>query len=204
MTKNIRTKEELIAIAKQEFLDKGYEGASLRSICNQAGVTTGAIYFFFKNKDELFQAVVGGTLSGFMSVFEGHIQEEMDEDFSVYTHKQGDHDDIAKAIIEVLYKDHDAAIILISKASGSSYEHVIDTVIEMTERYMKRLADKYAESMPGKKVDKYMLHYLSHAMVESFVHLIMHVSSKSKAERYVKKLMEYHVEGWLKYVLTDK
>ena len=48
LTKNAKTKEDLIAVAKQEFLDKGFEGASLRTICKKAGVTTGAVYFFLE------------------------------------------------------------------------------------------------------------------------------------------------------------
>ncbi|MBQ8826815.1 MAG: helix-turn-helix transcriptional regulator, partial [Oscillospiraceae bacterium] len=43
-------KIRLIETAKKEFLDKGYEKASLRKICADADVTTGAMYFFFKNK----------------------------------------------------------------------------------------------------------------------------------------------------------
>ena len=32
--------------------------ASLRNICKEAGVTTGALYFFFKDKEDLFAALV--------------------------------------------------------------------------------------------------------------------------------------------------
>ena len=36
--------------AVQEFLEKGYEKANLRSICKRANVTTGAFYFSFESK----------------------------------------------------------------------------------------------------------------------------------------------------------
>lgn len=48
------TKEKLLASAKSEFLKKGYMKASLRKICANAEVTTGALYFFFKDKEDLF------------------------------------------------------------------------------------------------------------------------------------------------------
>ena len=53
------TRKELLKCAKEEFMDKGFMGASLRNICQKAGVTTGALYFFFKDKDDLFCNVVG-------------------------------------------------------------------------------------------------------------------------------------------------
>lgn len=53
MSEQSATKANLIDAAKKEFLDKGYEKASLRKICADADVTTGAMYFFFKNKQRL-------------------------------------------------------------------------------------------------------------------------------------------------------
>ena len=47
------TKDKLLISAKQEFLEKGYQKASLRNICKNAGVTTGALYFFFQDKEDL-------------------------------------------------------------------------------------------------------------------------------------------------------
>ena len=52
------TREKLLASARQEFLEKGYMQASLRSICKNAGVTTGALYFFFQDKEDLFTQLV--------------------------------------------------------------------------------------------------------------------------------------------------
>ncbi len=56
------TKIHLIQCAKKEFMEKGFVGASLRGICQKAGVTTGALYFFFQDKDDLFCEVVGNFM----------------------------------------------------------------------------------------------------------------------------------------------
>ncbi len=47
------TKERLLESALAEFSEKGYMKASLRKICAGAGVTTGALYFFFNDKEDL-------------------------------------------------------------------------------------------------------------------------------------------------------
>lgn len=52
------TRDRLLKAAMREFALRGYKGASLRQICASAGVTTGALYFFFKNKEDLFRTVV--------------------------------------------------------------------------------------------------------------------------------------------------
>ena len=52
------TRDELVRAATDEFFACGYSGASLRQICARAGVTTGALYFFFKNKQDLLKSVI--------------------------------------------------------------------------------------------------------------------------------------------------
>ena len=51
--KDSETKERLLACAKKEFVEKGYAKASLRAICREAGVTTGALYFFFQRRKRM-------------------------------------------------------------------------------------------------------------------------------------------------------
>lgn len=55
----METKNKLLVAARKEFLAKGYERASLRVMSKDAGFTAGLIYSYFKNKDDLFNAVTG-------------------------------------------------------------------------------------------------------------------------------------------------
>lgn len=48
----------LIQSAREEFITNGFLKADLKSICENAGVTTGAVYKRYKGKEELFEAVV--------------------------------------------------------------------------------------------------------------------------------------------------
>ncbi|MBR1912577.1 MAG: TetR/AcrR family transcriptional regulator, partial [Treponema sp.] len=66
------TKEKLLQSAKTEFLEKGYTAASLRTICKNAGVTTGALYFFFKDKEDLFASLVQAPLEKIMGIVTDH------------------------------------------------------------------------------------------------------------------------------------
>ncbi|NLA69631.1 MAG: TetR family transcriptional regulator [Clostridiales bacterium] len=64
-----KTKEDML-ITKQDilnagfdcFFEKGFAATSLEAVAKQAGVTRGAIYWHFKNKMELYSAVVDMTL----------------------------------------------------------------------------------------------------------------------------------------------
>lgn len=53
-----RKKQHILEAAIMKFTEKGFEKTSLREIASAAGLTTGAIYHHFKNKDELFYHAV--------------------------------------------------------------------------------------------------------------------------------------------------
>lgn len=51
----IRKREALLNCARDEFEEKGFEGATARSIAERAGVATGTFYQYFSNKDEILR-----------------------------------------------------------------------------------------------------------------------------------------------------
>ena len=57
--------ERLIEAARDEFAEKGYEGASLRTIAERAGSSKGAIYVRYPDKEALYTAVVDPVVEGF-------------------------------------------------------------------------------------------------------------------------------------------
>ena len=59
----VETKAKILESAKNEFLEKGFINASLRTIASNAGVTTGAMYRHFKDKDALFCALVDEAIA---------------------------------------------------------------------------------------------------------------------------------------------
>ncbi len=55
--KRERTRTKLLEAARSLIREKGHEHATLEAIAERAGMTTGAIYGNFKNRDELFLAL---------------------------------------------------------------------------------------------------------------------------------------------------
>ena len=55
--KRIRTRARLLAAARDLVREKGYEQTTLEDVATRAGMTSGAIYGNFKNRDALFMAL---------------------------------------------------------------------------------------------------------------------------------------------------
>ena len=67
--KSLTTLEKIQDAALAEFLDKGFQGAFLRQIVKNAGVTTGAFYGYFSSKEALFNALVEPHAAALMGRF---------------------------------------------------------------------------------------------------------------------------------------
>jgi len=196
-------KEKLIACARKEFLEKGFEKASLRKICTEAGLTTGAVYFFFQDKNGLFGAVVEEPVRKIKEILLRHFESENQAEFAEYQHTDGDHDDFAEELIPVLYQHYDAVLILLTKAQGSEYENFLDSLIDVIEQQYQKIAEIYASLHPDKMINEYILHWFVHLHLNAFTHLITHEPDEQKALTLIKPIMNYLVQGWLDLILTD-
>jgi AcrR family transcriptional regulator len=68
--KRMRTRAALIEAAAAVIGEKGYDRASLEEIAARAGMTRGAVYGNFRNKEELFLAIVAAHWQPTMPPFE--------------------------------------------------------------------------------------------------------------------------------------
>ena len=53
-----KTRQRLIEAARRLFMERGYEGATVRDIAGSADLSTGAVFASFADKTELFNAVL--------------------------------------------------------------------------------------------------------------------------------------------------
>lgn len=74
------TREQILSVAAQLFLERGFSNVSIRDICERCEVTPPTIYHYFGNKDRLFQAVIRRTLS---------LSEFKDSLYTIVGEKQG-------------------------------------------------------------------------------------------------------------------
>lgn len=191
-------REKLIESAKTEFLEKGYAKASLRKICANAGVTTGALYFFFEDKEDIFGAIVEKPLAELLGIVNAHFSQDesyLDEHES-YSHVHGGHDEFAQILIHHLYTNYDAFILLLTKSEGTCYHGAADRVVSLVELHSRRVISKLTDSMEGMKVNDYIVHWLTHIMIDSFIHLLIHEKNEKMAVSRMRRIMDYIIKGY--------
>ena len=194
------TREKLLISAKKEFLEKGYMKSSLRSICREAGVTTGALYFFFKDKEDLFISLVDRPLHMLFEMIDHYYNKGLESEEVMREALNGDYEEdiiISRAVIGFLYQYYDEFMLLIQKSQGSKYENWMDEFIVLAERHFRMLADEFSKAKGLNRIDNHIIHWISHMQIESVVHTLVHDKSEAEAVENFETMSRYVIAGWM-------
>jgi len=58
----IKSQQKILAAAQEEFIAQGYKGATVQSIADRAGLPKANVLYYFKNKENIYHAVLDQTL----------------------------------------------------------------------------------------------------------------------------------------------
>jgi hypothetical protein len=177
-------------------------------------VTTGALYFFFKDKEDLFGSLVGEPLMNLEKLIDGHFSEEIavtkevtkkssGSNISVadLAEAQGFEDDmmIARMVIQYLFKEKEAFDLLLTKSQGSIYENLVDQIVAKVEVHYTQMyaaMKGYKSKRELTKEDKFIIHWMSHDQIDIFIHIVTHCKDVTEAEKQMKNMMSYMIGGW--------
>ena len=67
------TRSEILASARRVFARKGFDGTSMREVADAARVNNAMIYYHFKNKVELYRAVLSDSFTAFDRIWDHDI-----------------------------------------------------------------------------------------------------------------------------------
>ncbi len=70
-SKEHESRERILIASIHLFSMKGYHGATMRQISNEAGVSPGLAYLYFKSKEGLIREIVSGCTGNLLEVMKG-------------------------------------------------------------------------------------------------------------------------------------
>lgn len=119
------TLKKIQEAAMAEFLDKGFQGASLRQIVKNAGVTTGAFYGYFSSKEALFASIVEPHAAALM----GRFMEAQTSFAELPEEQQPDHmgeesSNCVHWMVDYICQHREPVKLLLTRAEGTSYEQL--------------------------------------------------------------------------------
>ena len=179
-------------------MEKGFQGASLRSICQKAGVTTGALYFFFQDKDDLFCEVVGDFMDRLNVIIREHFSfevQEMKSGRATEHDERSDFESMAQ-IVHELYTYRDEVLLVLTKSQRSSMEHMLDRLVDQMDEHNAFICEAMCQAYGVPMVEKNVVHWMSHSQIDMFIFMVTHIDNEEEALQFAEKGGKYLLAGW--------
>lgn len=157
---------KILENARKEFLAYGFEKASLKSICEQAGVTTGALYKRYAGKDDLFCAVVRQTVEDLQNIVTEKTAVDKKELTDQQLYDQWEMDETyLNWWFDYLYQRYDDFVLLLKYSNGSSHENFAHKWVEQMNQSTYSF---YEEAYRRGIAKQYVTREEMHALITSF------------------------------------
>lgn len=193
----LNTRELILEVAKKEFLEKGFKNASLRNICKTAGVSTGAVYGYFKDKDSIFTALVSDAMYGIKELINKIEGEEAGSNIADLFGTRKDIENLVimhNEYIDYIYDNFEEFKLLIVCSGGSS----VETFIEDLAKYIGSIDILRIDILKEKGIfiDDFVIHMIVKFYITSICELVEHNIPREDAVKYISTLSTFFFAGW--------
>lgn len=192
--------EKIVEAAMEEFLEKGFEQASMKAVADAVGMTPAALYRHFASKQDMFAALVQPAVKALEEWRARHVSASYDilelEDTENIWAFEGENTDVS-LVMDVMYQQPEAFRLLLFRAAGTPYESCVhDLTEESTDEMMHFLQACKERGAPVREVRRDEMHMLVSAYSAALVQPIEHGYDKEDARRYLKTMVDFFTPGW--------
>jgi len=183
----------------EEFLEKGYEGASIRSIGARAGMTSAGLYRHYADKEAMFEAMVQPLVDEMKRWLKNHTNKKYDIVEGDLTQENIFGESFVDLIRDVILPRRDEFILLMTCSGGTKYENFIHDITEENQKeFLDALKYLKKKGYPVKVVTEEELHMLLSAYLTACFEPIIHDYDEASIEKYLSIIQEFFMPGWMR------
>ena len=193
--------ERILSCAKEEFLEKGFTDASIRTIAQNAGVSTSTIYTRYSDKEGLFRFLVDPVSTGLKNLLQQSLGEFSSLPGNEQSKKFVEYSDRGfEAVIAYIYKYFSEIKLLITGAPGNYYQEFLESIVKLdTDCTKKFLVQVGSKALTEGRITEGFLHVVSSAFYSGVFEIVIHDMPMEEARKYVNELRIFYGNGWKEY-----
>jgi len=189
--------ERLLECAKSEFLDKGFQAASIREIAKKAETSARAVYTRFSNKEGLFDAIVSPVTDGLIELYQNYAEQFWSKDIRVEGADAISFDDTAIYVdmIDYIYDHKDEFLLIQTSLEGTRHTALIEDLTEKNLSYISIWPEPAGSTENEKELMMKVLHMLTNSFYASMFEPLRHDMNRREARFYIETLCTFFVAG---------
>ena len=199
-TQNRDTAAAILEASRKEFMEYGYEKASLRRIAKEASVTTGAIYGYFAGKDALFAALTEDAAEELVELytkvhsdFASLPPEEQPDMLNVVT------EECVPWLVNYVYDHFEAFKLLLCCGAPGCGERFFDCLAEVEEQSCHDFVAAVEQmGYPVPKLGDALIHIVCSTFFRQIQEFVDHDIPREEAMSCSLILSRFQHAGWKK------
>lgn len=196
LTYDFDTKDKnILEAARLEFLKYGFPEASTRSIARKAGVTTGAVYQHFGNKQRLFSRLVDPFISLLKSHYEKLLKTYHEAGAIDVAKRMNESNRITDALIDDVYNHYDLFQLIMSKSKGTSYDNMLEKIAIFTVKTETNILGRIPVGNHftnySDDIDQDVLHAVARGYWSAFVDIMLHDYGIAAAKDKIRQMNQF-------------
>ncbi|MBQ3913109.1 MAG: TetR/AcrR family transcriptional regulator [Lachnospiraceae bacterium] len=191
--------EKVKKAIRDEFLEKGYEDASIRSIGARAGMTSAGLYRHYDDKEAMFNAMVEPLVESIKAWTERHTGRKYDLLDGGTPKEELFGETFIDLIREVILPRRDEFILLMTRSRGTKYENFVHDYVESNQReFLEAIRFLKDKGYPVIDISEEELHMLLSAYLTACFEPIIHDFDNDKIDSFLNTVQEFFMPGWLR------
>ncbi len=188
---------KIMAAARAEFLEMGFEKASMRSIADRCGMTAAGIYRHCIDKEDLFYQLVSPAEEKLMGWATAHMHRY--EEPVKKQRKMIWQDSFIDMMREVIYPNMEDYHLLVARSKGTKYENYLHDMTEMAQdKFLAYLSELRKSGINAPMITPQQLHLLLTAYLTALFEPVVHNYPIEEANEALQTLEEFFLPGWKK------
>ncbi|MFP4477900.1 MAG: TetR/AcrR family transcriptional regulator [Candidatus Izemoplasmatales bacterium] len=176
-------REAIVQSAVSEFFQKDYQSANMRDIAHNANITVGNIYRYYKNKKELFDAVLAPAEQAIdmLSDFDQHTSNKVIK-------SKEDLDQLIRYVMKVIGPYTKEIFIMIFNSSGTHHQRLRSQIENL-------IILKVSKYYPG-KFTRSFLEVISKSFVEAVFFIFKNnIMNEQKIQTLLSELVVFYFKN---------
>ena len=186
---------KIMAAAKAEFMEVGFDKASMRSIAGRCGMTAAGIYRHCRDKEDLFDQIVSPAVERINEWIDAHVARYIDA--VNQDERMQWRDSEIDMMRDLVYPNMEEYHLLLAKSQGSKHENFLH---DLTQRHQNQLLSYMsmlkAQGYTVWDIEPEELHLLLSAYITAIFEPVVHNYTMEDALRCLKTVEAFFLPGW--------
>ncbi len=195
------TKNTILSVSYKAFFEKGFHETSIREISKKAGITSGALYRHFTNKEAILSAIIDPHIQYWwkvcnkqLEIFEDNLKKLKDNSISLNELDMGNHN----IFIEIVEQQPAIWKFVFHNSKGTQYEYFMDELVDWEYSVTIKMLDIiYTDQAYFKHVSATSMKFIIRTCFEAFFNTFKLDITRKERHYLIKMIDDIYTPFWM-------